>query len=214
MNDQTSPEMNQKSGRAYKKLGHFAKTDARFWQDRLFRETYRKNGRLRATSHWSARIQHEGHRERFPLYTPNKAAAAVRTRDIYLFLAANGREAALARYRKPKAVLHDHNGDHPITVGAFLDAVFSVSTSRSTIEGYATAFRKIVADLFGFSSDPAKFDHRSGGRIGWLAKVHRSISARSPQKRFKNGDTHSCRCREMTPLLFGRRARVRCHRFD
>jgi hypothetical protein len=47
-----------------------------------------------------------------------------------------------------------------------------VSTSRSTIEGYATAFRKIVADLFGFASDPEKFDHRSGGRIGWLAKVH------------------------------------------
>jgi len=102
MNDQTDPEMNRKSGRVSKKLGHFAKTDVRFWQDRLFRETYRKNGRLRATSHWSARIQHEGHRERFPLYTPNKAAAAVRTRDIYLFLAANGREAALARYRNPK----------------------------------------------------------------------------------------------------------------
>jgi hypothetical protein len=111
--------MNQKSGRVSEKLGHFAKTDVRFWQDRLFRETYRKDGRLRATSHWSARIQHEGHRERFPLYTPNKAAAAARTRDIYL-LAANAREAALARYRKPKAVLHDHNGDHPINVGAFL----------------------------------------------------------------------------------------------
>jgi hypothetical protein len=45
MNNQTSPEMNQKSGRAYKKLGHFAKTDFRFRQDLLFRETYRKNGR-------------------------------------------------------------------------------------------------------------------------------------------------------------------------
>jgi hypothetical protein len=43
-----------------------------------------------------------------------------------------------------------------ITVGSFLDAVFGVSTNRSTIEGYATAFRKIVADLFGFSSDHAK----------------------------------------------------------
>jgi hypothetical protein len=46
-------------------------------------------------------------------------------------------------------------------VGEFLDAVFRVSTSRSTIEGYATAFRKIVADLFGLSGDPAKFDHRA-----------------------------------------------------
>jgi len=29
-----------------------------------------------------------------------------------------------------------------------------------------------VADLFGFASDPAKFDYRSGGRAEWLAKVH------------------------------------------
>jgi hypothetical protein len=38
-------------------------------------------------------MQHEGRRERFPLYTPNKAAAAAKARDIYLFLAANGWEA-------------------------------------------------------------------------------------------------------------------------
>jgi integrase len=172
MNDQTSPGKNQKSGRVSKKLGHFAKTDVRFWQDRLFRETYRKNGGLRETSHWSARIQYAGRRERFPLYTPNKAAAAAKARDLYVFLAANGWEATLARYRKPKAVVHEHNGDRPITVGAFLEAVLSVSTSRSTIEGYAIAFRKIVADLFGFASDPSKFDYRSGGRAEWLTKVH------------------------------------------
>jgi hypothetical protein len=54
----------------------------------------------------------------------------------------------------------------------FLEAVFNAATNRSTIEGYATAFRKIVADLFGLSSDLAKFDYRSGGRAEWLAKVH------------------------------------------
>ena len=50
--------------------------------------------------------------------------------------------------------------------------MFSVCTNRSTIEGYATAFRKIVADLFGLAADPAKFDYQSGGRDEWLAKVH------------------------------------------
>ena len=29
-----------------------------------------------------------------------------------------------------------------------------------------------MADLFGFASDPAKYDHQSGGRAEWLAKVH------------------------------------------
>jgi len=170
--DQDSAGMNEISGRVSGQLGHFSKTDVRFWQDRLFRETYRNKGRLCRTTHWSARIQHEGRRERFPLYTPNKAAAAARARDIYLFLVANGWEAALARYRKSKGIAQERNDKLPVTVGEFLDAVFSVCNNRSTIEGYATAFRKIVADLFGFSSDLAKFDYRSGGRDEWLAKVH------------------------------------------
>src|SRR5215469_15111382 len=172
MKDQNHPGMNQKSGRVSNKLGHFSKTDVRFWQDHLFRETYRSKGRLCETSHWSARIQHEGRRERFPLYTPNRTAAAARARDIYLFLVASGWEAALARYRKPKTIVHDPDSEQPVTVGSFLNAVFSVCTNRSTIEGYATAFRKIVADLFGLSADPAKFDYQSGGRDQWLAKVH------------------------------------------
>jgi hypothetical protein len=50
--------------------------------------------------------------------------------------------------------------------------VFSVCANRSTIEGYATAFRKIVADLFGLATDPANFDYQSGGRDEWLAKIH------------------------------------------
>jgi hypothetical protein len=56
--------------------------------------------------------------------------------------------------------------------GSFLDAVFSVCTNRSTIEGYAIAFRKVVADIFGLTTDPAKFDYQSGGRDEWLAKIH------------------------------------------
>jgi hypothetical protein len=35
---------------------------------------------------------------------------------------------------EPGAVIHGQNGDQPVTAGVFLDAVFSVSTSRSTIE--------------------------------------------------------------------------------
>jgi hypothetical protein len=159
MNDQNHPGMNQKSGRVSNKLGHSSKTDVRFWQDHLFRETYRNKGRLCQTSHWSARIQHEGRRERFPLYTPNRAAAAAWARDIYLFLVANGWEAVLARYRKPKTSVHDP--EQPVTVGSFLNAIFSVCTNRSTIEGYN-----------GLAADPAKFDYQSGGRDQWLAKIH------------------------------------------
>jgi hypothetical protein len=115
------------------------------------------------------KVAYEGRRETFPLGTPNKAVAAARARDIYLFLAANGWEAALARYKKTKRITGARSIEQAVTVGEFLDAVW---TNRSTIEGYAIAFRKIVADLFGFSGDPAKFDYQSGGRDQWLARVH------------------------------------------
>ncbi len=112
---------NAKSGRVKQKLGHFSKTDIRYWQDGLFRETYRKNGRLHHTSGWYARLQHQGRRERFPLHTPNKAAAAAKARDIYLFLAANGWIQTLAKY-KPRSQRQRDQSDNPetCTVGSFL----------------------------------------------------------------------------------------------
>jgi hypothetical protein len=151
MTTEKSTPQNTKSGRDSGQLGHFSKTDVRFWQDRLFRETYRNNGRLHKTSHWSARIQHEGRRERFPLYTPNKAAAAAKARDIYLFLAANGWEATFARYRKAKVDVAPANGQEPCTVGEFLEAIFLTTSNQNTVEGYAKSFRQIVSDIFGLS---------------------------------------------------------------
>jgi len=51
--------------------------------------------------------------------------------------------------------------------------VFRVTTSRSTVEGYAIALRKIVSDIFGLSGDRKTYDYASGGRAEWLAQVHR-----------------------------------------
>jgi integrase len=172
MKAHNSAQMNPKSVQAGPVLGHFSKSDIRYWQRAVFRQSYTRNGQSFLTKAWAMKVAHEGRRETFSLGTPNKAAAAVRARDIYLFLAANGWGAALARYKKTKRVAGERNAEQAVTVGSFLEAVFSVSTNRSTIEGYATAFRKIVADLFGFSNDLEKFDHRSGGRDQWLAKVH------------------------------------------
>jgi integrase len=172
MTTQKSTSQNAKSGRGSSQLGHFSKTDLRFWQDRLFRETYRNHGRLHKTSHWSARIQHEGRRERFPLYTPNKAAAAAKARDIYLFLAANGWEATLARYRKVKVVAAPGNSKEQCTVGEFLEAIFLTTTNQTTVEGYAKSLRRIVSDIFGLSEGYQKHDYRKGGFQKWLTSVH------------------------------------------
>jgi hypothetical protein len=161
----------------------FQRLTFRFWQDRLFRETYRSNGCLHQTSHWSVRIQHEGRRERFPLYTPNKAAAAAKARDIYLFLAANGWEATLARYRKAKAVSPPENSQEQCTVGGFLDAIFLTATNQRTVEGYAKKFRQIVSDIFGLSNGHQKHDYQKGGLQKWLTRVRNiKLSEVSPAR--------------------------------
>jgi hypothetical protein len=57
------------------------------------------------------------------------------------------------------------------TVGTFLEEVFRSTSNRRTVEGYATAFRTIVSDSLGFSSDQKKFDSCHGGRVEWLNRV-------------------------------------------
>ncbi len=154
-----------------KSLSRFPKTDIRFWQSVVFRRPYIVDGERRLTKEWYARVQFHGKRAFFPLGTSNKAAAAAKARDIFLFLTVNGWPLTFARY-KARSQSVPAADTSETTIGSFLDAVFSVCTNRSTIEGYATAFRKIAADLFGLSADPAKFDYQSGGRAKWLAKVH------------------------------------------
>jgi hypothetical protein len=89
-----------------KKLGHFSKTDIRYWQDGLFQKTHRKTAAFIINPAY-ARLQHQGRRERFPLYTPNKSAAAAKARDIYLFLSVNRWIQILAKfiYRRSGEIL-------------------------------------------------------------------------------------------------------------
>jgi integrase len=121
-------------------------------------------------------MQHHGCRDFFPLQTPNRAAAASRARDIYLHLISHGWDPTIAKY-KPSLVKDQATSVKPpqLTVGTFLEEVFRSTSNRRTVEGYATAFRTIVSENFGLSSDEKKYDAYHGGRAEWLNRVH-SIS--------------------------------------
>jgi hypothetical protein len=54
---------------------------------------------------------------------PTIAAASTKARDIYIFLAANGWEATLARHKKTKTVISSQNSEKQCTVGEHLLAV-------------------------------------------------------------------------------------------
>jgi integrase len=114
-------------------------------------------------------ISFRGRRIKWTLDTPNREAAAARAREIYLFLAANGWEAALARYR-PKEAPKPKVGE--ITVEEFLAAVRATShLSNRTFTGYAEALRRIVSDIAQIPGSNRKFDKAGGGRLQWLRAI-------------------------------------------
>src|SRR5260370_4261420 len=79
----------------------YPKTDVRYWQKRIFQRTYYKDLQSLLVGHYSARVQHGGRRAFFALEGQglNRAAAAERAREIYLFLLANDWEATLAKFK-------------------------------------------------------------------------------------------------------------------
>ena len=70
------------------------------------------------------------------------------------------------------------------TVGDFLDELKAKADLQpKTLEGYAVALRKIVADAFKIDGGKEKFDYRKGGRQRWIERVPRSSSPRLRQTR-------------------------------
>jgi integrase len=139
-----------------------SKTHLSYWEAAIFQR--------RAGGNWWAQLQHGGGRQRkFSLGTPIKSAAAARAREFYLTLVHKGWDAALAEL-KPEGV--PASGDAS-TVGDFLDELKAkADLKRKTLEGYAIALRKIVADAFGIDGGRDKYDYRGGGHQRWLESVH------------------------------------------
>lgn len=149
----------------------FAKTDVRYWQQAVFRPTYTRSGQTRETAAWAVKIQHRGRRETFALGTPNRAAAAARAKQVYQHLVGAGWGSTLAKWKPAmqRAVVLEQSA----TVGEFVTAVKAASTVRpKTLEGYAKAFRMIVAQVAGIKADKSRFDYHTGGNQRWLEEVH------------------------------------------
>ena len=73
MKGHDSAGMNRKSVQAEPMLGHFSKSDVRYWQRAVFRQSYTRNGYSFLTKAWAMKVAYEGRRETFPLGTPLEA---------------------------------------------------------------------------------------------------------------------------------------------
>jgi hypothetical protein len=145
-----------------------------YWKVRLYRKTFTRGGaRHKVAAEWSVRLQHLGRREAFALGSANASAAAVKAKEIAIFLDANGWAPTLAKF-KPGVVPRIE----VCTVGEFLADVearghFQPRTARI----YATKLRKRVSDVARVEAKTSgkakrrKYDYVNGGREAWRAKI-------------------------------------------
>jgi hypothetical protein len=147
-----------------------SKTDLKFWQRRIFKPVYRrKDGTRVPAANYAVEISFRGRRIKWSLDTPNRESAAARAREIFVFLSANGWEAAQERYR-PKEAPKPKASD--LTVGAFLSEVRATSRlSNRTFTDYAKALRRIAAEITGIPSSNRKFDRFGGGYDQWIGAI-------------------------------------------
>jgi integrase len=166
MSEQKSVVEKQKSVQEVSKHG---KTDVRYWQSKLFKPWYTRDGKKCKLDNYAVKIQHLGQRVNFSLDTPNKAAAAAKAREIYIYVHANGWPAALEKFKPKSQIARKTHA----TVGDFLEEVEAKADLNSkTFVSYAIAFRKILSDAFEIDGGNEKFDKTSGGRDRWIEKVH------------------------------------------
>jgi hypothetical protein len=147
-----------------------SRTHADYWRSRLFRRAYQHDGQQKEVNDLYVRIQHGGRREFFGLNTTNQDAAAVKARDIFTFLKANGWDATLAKF-KPDA---DGQAKLDVTIGDYLAAVDNTRKLRArTFDNYRRCLRTIVAESFGIrpKKNESKYDYRTGGHEAWMQRI-------------------------------------------
>lgn len=135
------------------------RTSVAYWRHRVERT---KSQTGTTNPHFCARITYKGRRVRFSLDTANKDAAASKASAIYRYLAENGWEKTLEKYR-PEAAKSAEPLPKTATVGEFIGAVEKFSSVRSqSLRAYVQAFRKIVAEI---ASVPNTGKHTKVGKI-------------------------------------------------
>jgi len=152
------------------KVTRLAKTHQDYWQTRLRKRSFLSRDGKTETEipTWQVRLKHLGKEWWFNLGTPNRAAAAIKARDIYLSLLSVGWQATLQNFKPGMQVAKDG-----CTVGKFLDQVKAVSGLKPvTYEIYAKKFRSLVAGVFKIHGGVAKHDYVNGGHKEWLDRVH------------------------------------------
>lgn len=145
------------------------RTSVLHWRNKIER-TVSQSGTLNTS--FSVRIEWRKRRVRFPLDSANKNTAASKAAEIFKFLLENGWDETIAKYKPTKNSTVKPEEDRGVTVGELLQTVSKYTTVREqTFLAYTQAFRKIVSDITGVSSEGKHQTTCSDGNKTWKTSV-------------------------------------------
>lgn len=120
---------------------------AAFWETRVYRPTYTRDGeRIEVAQYW-VQIAHAGRRHAVPLGANNAEEAARRALKLFKALKTQGWDAALRLFKPDAAPVEDKEA---LTIGRYLGLVDEYAPlSPITFSNYAYAIRRVAADIAG-----------------------------------------------------------------
>ncbi len=131
-----------------RRKGKLPKTHQDYWLSRLRKRSYLAADGKTAIEipTWQVRLFHAGKEGWFNLGPANQAAAAIKARDTFVFLKANGWDAALAKFKPESESAPRLN----LTVGDYLTAVKESGSLRlRTFLNYQIVSARLLAKHLG-----------------------------------------------------------------
>jgi len=127
----------------------YPKTHVNYWKARLEHRTYTRDWKTFEVAEWSVRIHLKGIRKSFDPDTANKAAAAVKARDIYLSLLAKGWSTTINELAPQTAQPAETSSDSS-TIGEFLAEVERTAYVKpKTLRQYAHLLHNVQRSPYG-----------------------------------------------------------------
>ena len=137
---------------------HLSRFSAKYWEGRLFRPTYKRNGKNRQVAEWYAQIQCSGRREKIGLATNDRQAASRKAAKLYSAIRTKGWTEAL------KTIFPErHDPKNRLTVGGHLELVIPyLGVRQVSSKKYSYCLRRIAGDIAGLiDQGDKKFDPAS-----------------------------------------------------
>jgi len=150
-------------------LSKASKDSPRYWQDRIFKPvSQRADGTRSESRDYNMKISHAKRSGYFNLGSSDKATAARKAAEIFVFLRANGWDESNAKF-KIQAASPSLSQDGGMAIGRFLhEAARRIDVGKSALAAYSQALRQIAAGIAGMPRCPRQF---CAGHDEWRAKV-------------------------------------------